>query len=403
MTYIKRPEYLEKLINTINTQDIKIITGIRRSGKSCLLEMFIDYLRKNFSQANIIHINFNDINTEPLCEYHELNKYIQEHYQDNVENFLLIDEIQLCFGFEKTINSIHNSKKFHIYITGSNAFLLSSDLATLFTGRTFEIPIFPFSFAEYKTYFSNTKSDIETLFDSYVKQGGMAGSYSYTTEQQKYKYIKEIFNTLIIRDIKQKYKIRNITLLEKLTDFLMDNISTEVSSQKLANTLTSSQQKINNKTIGSYLTYLCNAFAFYKVRRYDIRGKKYLASQDKYYLADHSFRYAILGTKNMDFGRVYENIVAIELLRRGYEIYTGVLYKKEIDFVAIKQNQKLYIQVSDDISSTETFNREVSPLLNIKDAFPKILIAKTKHEIYSYEGIKIINIADFLLYSVAKF
>lgn len=396
MTYIERLEYLEKLINTINTQDIKIITGIRRSGKSCLLEMFIDYLRKNFSQANIIHINFNDINTEPLCEYHELNKYILEHYQDNVENFLLIDEIQLCFGFEKTINSIHNSKKFHIYITGSNAFLLSSDLTTLFTGRTFEIPIFPFSFAEYKTYFSNTESDIETLFDSYVKHGGMAGSYSYTTEQQKYKYIKEIFNTLIIRDIKQKYKIRNITLLEKLTDFLMDNISTEVSSQKLANTLTSSQQKINNKTIGSYLTYLCNAFAFYKVRRYDIRGKKYLASQDKYYLADHSFRYAILGTKNMDFGRVYENIVAIELLRRGYEIYTGVLYKKEIDFVAIKQNQKLYIQVSDDISSTETFNREVSPLLNIKDAYPKILIARTKHEIYSYEGIKIINIADFL-------
>ena len=396
MTYIERPEYLEKLINTINTEDIKIITGIRRSGKSCLLEMFIDYLRKNFSQANIIHINFNDINTEPLCEYHELNKYILEHYQDNVENFLLIDEIQLCFGFEKTINSIHNSKKFHIYITGSNAFLLSSDLATLFTGRTFEIPIFPFSFAEYKTYFSNTESDIENLFYSYVKQGGMAGSYSYATEQQKYKYIKEIFNTLIIRDIKQKYKIRNISLLEKLTDFLMDNISTEVSSQKLANTLTSNQQKINNKTIGSYLTYLCNAFAFYKVRRYDIRGKKYLASQDKYYLADHSFRYAILGTKNMDFGRVYENLIAIELLRRGYEIYTGVLYKKEIDFVAIKQNQKLYIQVSDDISSTETFNREVSPLLNIKDAYPKILIARTKHEIYSYEGIKIINIADFL-------
>ncbi|MBR0495293.1 MAG: ATP-binding protein [Treponema sp.] len=345
--------------------------------------------------SNIIHINFNDISWENICEYHDLNKYVLEHYESESENYLFIDEVQICEGFEKAINSLHNSKKFHIYITGSNAFLLSSDLATLFTGRTFEIPVFPFSFAEYKTYFDGT--DNEALLSDYVKQGGMAGSFTYSTEQQKYGYIKEVFSALIVRDIKQKYKIRNTDLLEKLNNFLMDNISTEVSTQKLAKTLVSNQQKANNKTIGSYLNYLCNAFAFYKVRRYDIRGKKYLASQDKYYLADHSFRYAILGTKNMDHGRVYENMVCIELLRRGYEVYTGVLYKKEIDFVAIKQSEKIYIQVSDDISSPETFEREVAPLLSIKDAYPKVLIARTRHEKYLYEGINIINIADFLL------
>ena len=395
MKYIERQEYLKKLTQTISTEDIKVITGIRRSGKSCLMESFIDYIKKNIPQSNIIHINFNDISWENLSEYHELNKYVLEHYEPEFENYLFIDEIQLCKGFEKAINSFHNSKKFHIYITGSNAFILSSDLATLFTGRTFEIPVFPFSFAEYKTYFEGT--DNEELLSAYIKQGGMAGSFTYSTEQQKYGYIKNVFSTLIVRDIKQKYKIRNIDLLEKLNDFLMDNISTEVSTQKLANTLISNKQKVNNKTIGSYLNYLCNAFAFYKVRRYDIRGKKYLASQDKYYLADYSFRYAILGTKNMDYGRVYENMVCIELLRRGYEVYTGVLYKKEIDFVAIKQSEKIYIQVSDDISLPETLEREVVPLLSIKDAYPKILIARTRHEKYLYEGVSIINLADFLL------
>lgn len=225
----------------------------------------------------------------------------------------------------------------------------------------------------------------------------MSGSFVYKSTEEKYAYIKDVFDTLITRDIVQKYKIKNEVLLNKLNDFMLDNISSEVSVRKIAGILTSNQEKTNDKTIGSYLNYLCNAFAFYKVRRYDIRGKKHLASQDKYYLADHSFRYAILGTKNMDYGRVYENMVCIELLRRGYEVYTGVLYKKEIDFVAIKQSEKIYIQVSDDISSPETLEREVTPLLSIKDAYPKVLIARTRHEKYLYEGINIINLADFLL------
>ena len=395
MKLIERDFYLDKLKNVMGTPDIKVITGVRRCGKSKLMDAFIDWIKQNEKDSNIIHINYNLFEFDSIKTAQSLNSYVEERYQKNNINYLLIDEVQLCTDFEKVINSFHASEKYDIYITGSNAFLLSSDLATLFTGRVFQIKVFPFSFLEYQKYFKN--ADPENAFDSYVKEGGMSGSFVYKSTEEKYAYIKDVFDTLITRDIVQKYKIKNELLLNKLNDFMLDNISSEVSVRKIADTLTSNQEKTNDKTIGSYLNYLCNAFAFYKVRRYDIRGKKYLASQDKYYLADHSFRYAILGTKNMDYGRVYENMVCIELLRRGYEVYTGVLYKKEIDFVAIKQSEKIYIQVSDDISSPETLEHEVTPLLSIKDAYPKVLIARTRHEKYLYEGINIINLADFLL------
>lgn len=395
MKLIERDFYLDKLKNVMGTPDIKVITGVRRCGKSKLMDAFIDWIKQNEKDSNIIHINYNLFEFDSIKTAQSLNSYVEERYQKNNINYLLIDEVQLCTDFEKVINSFHASEKYDIYITGSNAFLLSSDLATLFTGRVFQIKVFPFSFLEYQKYFKN--ADPENAFDSYVKEGGMSGSFVYKSTEEKYAYIKDVFDTLITRDIVQKYKIKNELLLNKLNDFMLDNISSEVSVRKIADTLTSNQEKTNDKTIGSYLNYLCNAFAFYKVRRYDIRGKKYLASQDKYYLADHSFRYAILGTKNMDYGRVYENMVCIELLRRGYEVYTGILYKKEIDFVAIKQSEKIYIQVSDDISLPETLEREVTPLLSIKDAYPKVLIARTRHEKYLYEGISIINLADFLL------
>ena len=395
MKLIERDFYLDKLKNVMGTPDIKVITGVRRCGKSKLMDAFIDWIKQNEKDSNIIHINYNLFEFDSIKTAQSLNSYVEERYQKNNINYLLIDEVQLCTDFEKVINSFHASEKYDIYITGSNAFLLSSDLATLFTGRVFQIKVFPFSFLEYQKYFKN--ADPENAFDSYVKEGGMSGSFVYKSTEEKYAYIKDVFDTLITRDIVQKYKIKNEILLNKLNDFMLDNISSEVSVRKIADTLTSNQEKTNDKTIGSYLNYLCNAFAFYKVRRYDIRGKKYLASQDKYYLADHSFRYAIIGTKNMDYGRVYENMVCIELLRRGYEVYTGVLYKKEIDFVAIKQSEKIYIQVSDDISLPETLEREVTPLLSIKDAYPKVLIARTRHEKYLYEGISIINLADFLL------
>lgn len=394
MKLLERTDFLQKLISTIKTPDIKVITGIRRSGKSKLLEMFIDYVKEEFPNANIIHINYNLFQFIKLKNAIALNEYVEKLYSSNKENFLLIDEVQLCDDFEKAVNSFHASEKYHIYITGSNAFLLSNDLATLFTGRTFSIEVFPFSFKEYVAYF-NLK-DLNEAFELYTLQGGMAGSFLYDTVEEKYKYISEVFETLIIRDIQQKYRIKNTSLLDRLDDFLLDNISSEVSARSIANTFAANGNKVDDKTISSYLKYLCASFAFYKILRYDIKGKKYLTSQDKYYLADHSFKYAKLGTKNFDYGRIYENIICIELLRRGYEVYTGVLYKKEIDFVAIKRDEKIYIQVSDDISKIETIRRETTPLLSIKDAYPKIIIARTRHAAYQYEGIMIYDIADWL-------
>lgn len=394
MKLIERDLYLNKLKSVVGTPDIKVITGVRRSGKSKLLEAFKSYIQTNIPNANITHINFNLEKFENLKDYHKLNAYIEESYVDDKQNIVLIDEVQLCPNFELTINNLHAQEKFDIYLTGSNAFLLSSDLATLFTGRTFEIKVYPFSFKEYLKYFK--PQNTYDAFDNYVKEGGMAGSYLYSNIELKYDYIKDIFDTLIVRDIRQKYKIRNTTLMDKLVDFLMDNVSNLTSSRNIAETLTSNEDKINHKTINSYIEYLCNAFAFYKIKRYDIREKKYLTSNDKYYLSDHSFRYAKLGTKNLDYGRLLENIVAIELLRKGYEVYVGVLYKKEIDFVAIKRNEKYYIQVSDNISDPVTLKREVSPLLQIKDAYPKVIVARTHREKYDYEGISIIDISDWL-------
>ena len=301
----------------------------------------------------------------------------------------------MCEGFEKAINGLHAEEKYDIYITGSNAFLLSSDLATLFTGRTFEIEVYPFSFKEYLKYYNY--DDIQEAFDNYTKEGGMSGSYVYKTQEEKYQYISDVFNTLIIRDIKQKYNIKNTDVLSNLNNYLIDNISNLTSSNNITHFLNSNKVNITDKTIKNYIDYLCNAFAFYKVKRYDIKGKKYLRIQDKYYLTDHSFKYAILGTNNMDFGRTYENIVAIELLRRGYELYVGTMYQKEVDFVAKKRNENLYIQVSDNISDDMTLKREVTPLLQIRDAYPKIIIARTRHEDYQYEGIQIYDIANWLV------
>lgn len=394
MKLIKRKRYLNTLIDVINTSDIKVITGVRRSGKSKLLDAFYSYLT-TLNNVNIIRIKLNLKKYEKLLNPEELYNYIDKNYKEGIINFLLIDEIQLCIGFENIINSLHEEERFDIYLTGSNAFLLSSDLATLFGGRVFEISMYPFSFKEFLTYYEY--KDVNVAFDDYVVKGGMAGSYLYKNQKDAYKYIEGIYKTTIVKDIVSKYKIENENLLKMIAEFLMDNLGNKTSIRNLSNCLTSNTYKTNDKTVGSYLDYLCKSFMFYPLSRYDIKGKKYLESEKKYCLVDTSFRYATIGTKDTDYGHLYENIVALELLRRGYEVYVGVLYEKEIDYVAIKDGIKTYIQVSDDISNKDTFEREVKPLLSIKDAYPKVLIARTKHPESHHEGIKIIDIAEWLL------
>lgn len=396
MKTIKR-KYLQDLIDVIGTPDIKVITGVRRSGKSELLHMFIDYINETDTNSNIIYIDYNLDKFNELKQYKELIKYVSDRYDKEKNNFIMIDEVQMCNGFESAINNFHAEKKYDIYITGSNAFLLSSDLATLFTGRTYSIEVFPFSYKEFLEYHElDNNSD---SYDRYVLEGGFSGSYLYKDLNKKYNYISDVYKTMIVRDIVERNKIQNIPLLDSISDFLIDNISRLTSYRSLTDTLNTNRADTNDKTVGTYIKYLCEAFAFYRVRRYDIQGKKYLATQDKYYLSDHAVKYAIQGTKNMNYGSIYENIVAMELLRRGYEVHVGVLYEKEIDFVAMKRNEKIYIQVSDNIGNdfeNDTFKREVTPLLQIKDAYPKMIIANTKHSDYQYEGILIVDIANWL-------
>lgn len=397
MKTIKR-KYLQDVIDVMGTPDIKVIKGVRRSGKSELLRMFINYINKNIPNSNIIYIDFNLDKFDELKQYKELIKYVSERYIEEKNNFILIDEVQMCNGFESAINNFHAERKYDIYITGSYAFLLSSDLATLFTGRTYSVEVYPFSYKEFLEY--HDLENNQESYDRYVLEGGFSGSYLYNAMEKKYNYIRDVYKTMIVRDIVERYKIQNIPLLDSISDFLIDNISRLTSYRSLTDTLNTNKADTNDKTVGTYIKYLCEAFAFYRIRRYDIQGKKYLATQDKYYLSDHAVKYALQGTKNMNYGSIYENIVAMELLRRGYEVYVGVLYEKEIDFVAMKRNEKIYIQVSDNIGNdfeNDTFKREVAPLLQIKDAYPKMVIARTGHDDYQYEGIQIVDIANWLV------
>lgn len=273
MQLIVRKKYLDELIELYGTPDIKVITGIRRSGKSVLLQEFITYLKSLNEQINIVMINLQELEFDHLLEYHALHKYIMNQYKEEMTNVLLIDEVQMCPQFELAINSIYAKGIYDIYITGSNAFLLSSDLATLFTGRTMEIKVYPFSFKEYLTYYKITDG-YDDAFDQYVKTGGMPGAYVYKTENRQYDYVRDVYSTIIIRDLVEKYKIRNKLEFTNISEFMMDNIGNLLSPNNICETLKNNQSEITRKTVSKYIGYLENAFLFYEAKRYDLKGKK---------------------------------------------------------------------------------------------------------------------------------
>ena len=394
MKTIVRKKYLDRIIELNGTPDIKIITGIRRSGKSKLMQAYMEYLKANFEDINIIFIDFMDLAFEEIKEYHALHSYVEQHYAAGKTNYLFVDEVQMCPKFELAINSLYSKGKYDIYVTGSNAFLLSADLATLFTGRYIQIHVFPFSFQEYCQYY-NGVTDKDKLFDEYSFKGGLSGSYVYPNDRDRTSYIKEVYETIVTRDLVQKYALSDTTVLQRLSEFLMDNISNLTSPNKVSQLLNANNVATSHVTVGKYIKYLCNAFVFYDIKRYDIRGKKYLESSEKFYLCDTGIRYAILGSRNMDYGRVYENMVCIELLRRGYGVYVGKLYQKEIDFVAVRRDERIYVQVCRRLP--EESDREVANLLEIKDHYPKYVVTLDELAAGNINGVKIVHLADFLL------
>ena len=396
MVWVDRKLYMDRLRALKGTTDIKVITGMRRCGKSELMKAFAAEMANEDPGSNNVYIDLLDLDNEPLLEYHALHHEIEGRRKAGVANRIFIDEVQLCDGFEKAVNSIHARGGWDIYLTGSNAFLLSSDLATLFTGRHREVHILPFSFSEYRAYFGG-QDLVDDAFDDYVRRGGLAGSYGYSDLAESYGYIRDVYRTILTRDLVQKFSLPDTHVLERLAEYMMDNSGNPNSANNIANALDASSVPTNHVTIRRYMSYLRDAFVFYEVQRYDIRGKKYLTTQAKHYVCDSGMRYAVLGTRNMDWGRMYEGVVFLELRRRGWEVYVGKLYQKAVDFVAKRGSELVYIQVSDDISASSTLERELAPLLAIRDAFPKVLIARTRHEAYTNEGVLILDMSRWLL------
>lgn len=299
-------------------------------------------------------------------------------------------------GFEKAINSIHARGGWDIYLTGSNAFLLSSDLATLFTGRHREVHILPFSFGEYRSYFGE-QGAVDDDFDGFIRRGGLAESCDYDDISESYGYIRDVYKTILTRDLVQRFSLPDSTVLERLAEYMMDNSGNLNSPNNIANVLDANRVPTNHVTVGRYISHLRDAFVFYEARRYDIKGKKYPSTQAKHYVCDSGMRYAVLGTRDMDRGSMYENAIFLELMRRGHEAYVGKLYQKEADFVAKRGSELVYIQVSDDIGSESTLERGLAPPLSVRDAFPKVLVACTRHEPYAREGVLVLDLAGWLL------
>lgn len=397
---INRELYMNQLLAYKDTEFIKVITGIRRCGKSSLLKLFMDKILKDNQNANVIYMNFESFEFDDILNYKDMYHKIEEKINTKEKNYILLDEVQRVDEWEKCVNSISVDFDSDIYITGSNAYLLSSELSTFLSGRYIEIKMLPLSFKEFLD-FTNFESDvtIEDKFNEYLKFGGMPGIITLKNDSNLYENaIKGIYNTVFMKDVVERNKLIDATLLEKILKFLMSNVGSLISSKKIADFLTSQGTKITHNTVLNYLNMLENAYIIYKVPRYDIKGKELLKTLEKYYIIDTGIRNTILGFRNSDFGHMIENIVYFELLRRGYEVAIGKTDSLEVDFIAVSANDKKYYQVTYAMLDETVKTREFNSLKKINDNYEKTVLTMDKlYNNTSDEGIKIKYLIDFLL------
>lgn len=393
---IERPEYLNQLVSFKDKDLIKIVTGIRRCGKSTLFDLYIEYLLKNdIKEKQIIRMNLEDYEFNDIEDYNDLYKYIEKRINKNEKNYVFIDEVQKVKDFQKAVDALYIKKNIDLYITGSNSKLLSGELATLLSGRYVEIKMLPLSFKEYISYVGD--GDIQKKYINYITKSSFPYTLMLNNSKDIRMYLDGLYNTVIVNDIADRKEISDIGMLKDVIKFMFNNVGNLCSSTSISNTMTSNGRKISVPTVEKYLEALVESFILYKVSRYDIKGKNYLTTGSKYYLSDIGLRYYLLGSTNTDEGHILENIVYLELLRQGYEVYVGKNDENEVDFIAINEKGEEYYQVSYTVKEENTLKRELKPLENINDHNPKYLLTADYTPYTSHNGIKQINVFDWLL------
>lgn len=394
---IKRSEYLEDLICFKDKNLIKVVTGIRRCGKSTMFEMYQEYLEETgIMKEQIIAVNLEDADYRNIRTAEQLYEYINAKLQKDRQNYVFLDEVQQVEKFQQAVDWLYVKKNVDLYITGSNAFLLSGELATLLSGRYVEIKMLPLSFKEYVSAFQDN-TNTAMLYMNYLTNSSFPGTLELERKKDIRVYLEGIYNTILMKDIVTRKKIGDPAMLQSVVEYMFDNIGNICSSTKIANTMTSSGRKISVPTVENYLEALTDSFVLYKAGRYDIKGKQYLATGSKYYLADIGLRYYLLGTRQADMGHILENVVYLELLRRGYEVHIGKVGEAEVDFIAINEEGEEYYQVSQSVLDENTLQRELASLEAIRDHNPKYLLTMDYMPMSSHNGIKQINAIEWLL------
>lgn len=399
MKIIDRDRYLSKLISFKDKQLIKIITGVRRCGKSTLLSQYRAYLKgQGVSDSAIIFINFEDYDFASLRDPDRLYSYIKGRLTEGQMTYIFLDEVQHVTDFPKIIDSLYIKDNVDLYITGSNAYMLSSEIATLISGRYVEIMMLPLSFAEYIAGIGDGTGDIARKYTDYL----INSSFPYTLDlkgqpNEIRDYLDAVYNTIVVKDVASRKKISDTMMLESVTRFVFDNIGSPLSTKKIADTMTSNGRKIDVKTVEKYIEALKESFIIYQAKRYNVKGKQYLKTLDKYYVVDIGMRYMLLGSRSTDVGHILENIVYLELIRRGYDVYVGKVDNLEVDFVAMLSGKTVYFQVAATVRDDETLKRELAPLQKITDHYPKLILTLDEDPEADYDGIRRINAIDWLL------